>query len=126
VGCIAETLRRAGRRPISLYNSLGFFVFAPAKQIEDGVFSKQMTKEGIRRRLLQRVQMYESESNHTELQKWLDEWALPLVERMELSCCPWESVIDRVSVTYPDYGASLCEFYKLCLKYNAGAGTTGA
>lgn len=126
VGCIAETLRRAGRRPISLYNSLGFFVFAPAKQIDDGVFSSQMTREGIRGRLLQRVKMYEAESNHAELQKWLDEWALPLVECMALSCCSWESVIDRVSVTYPEYGASLREFYMHCLKYNAGVGTTGA
>ncbi len=132
VGCMAETLRRAGQ-PMSLYKSLGFFVLAPALQIEAGVFSSQMSKDGIRRRLVQRVQMYDSQSNRIELQKWLielqkwlDEWALPLVDRMELSCCSWESVIDRVSVAHPEYGASLREFYQLCLKYNAGAGTTAA
>ena len=105
---------------MSLYKSLGFFVLAPALQIEAGLFSGQMTKDGIRSRLVQRVQMYESEkANYIELQKWLDEWALPLVDRIELSCCSWESVIDRVSVTHPEYGASLGEFYQLCVKYNA-------
>ncbi len=126
VACMAETLRRAGR-PMSLYKSLGFFVLAPASLIEAGTFSRQMSKDGIRSRLVQRVQMYDSQSSdRIELQKWLDEWALPLVNRMELSCCSWESVIDRVSATHPEYGSSLGDFYQLCLKYNAGAGTTVA
>ncbi len=125
VGCMAETLRRAGR-PMSLYKSLGFFVLAPALQIDAGAFSRQMSKEGIRSRLIQRVAMYDTQSNRTELQKWLDEWALPLADRMELSCCSWESVIDRVSATHHEYGASLDEFYQLCLKYNAGVGTAAA
>jgi hypothetical protein len=86
VGCMAETLRRAGQ-PMSLYKSLGFFVLAPASQIEAGVFSNQMTKDGIRSRLVERVQMYDGQSKHLELQMWLDEWALPLADRIELSCC---------------------------------------
>jgi len=123
VGCMAQTLRRARRR-MSLYKSLGFFVLAPAQQIGTGVFSGQMNKEGIRTRLVQRVQMYDGESDSIELQKWLDEWALPLLDRMEVSCCSWESVIERVSATHSEYGASLGEFYQLCLKYNGGPGTT--
>jgi len=123
VGCIAETLRRA-KRSVPLYKSLGFFVLAPESQIDAGVFSSQMSKDGIQDRLRQRISMYEGEPNHIELKGWLDEWALPLVDRMGLSCCSWESVIDRVSVSHPEYSASLREFYKLCLKYNAGAGTT--
>jgi hypothetical protein len=125
VGCMAETLRRAGR-PLSLYKSLGFFVFAPASQIEAGVFSSQMSRDGIRGCLEKRVQMYENESNRIELQMWLDKWAMPLVDCMELACWSWESLIDRVSVTDSEYGASLGEFYTLCLKYNAGAGTAAA
>jgi hypothetical protein len=125
VGCMAETLRRAGQS-MSLYKSLGFFVLAPESQIKTGVFSGQMNKEGIRDRLRHRIQMYDGQPKHIELQKWLEEWALPLVDRMELSCCSWESVIDRVSIAHPEYGASLGEFYQLCLKYNAGAGTTAA
>lgn len=128
VGCMAETLRRAGRQT-SLYKSLGFFVLAPASQINAGVFSSQMSKDGIRDRLGKRVQTYDSRSDRTkylELQKWLDQWALPLVDRMELACWSWESVIDGVSMTDPEYGASLAEFYKLCVKYNAGPRTTAA
>jgi len=135
VGCMAETLRKA-KQDLSLYKSLGFFVLAPASRIEAGVFSDQMTKDGvhgIRRCLRERVQMYDghdndsqSKSKRNELEEWLNKWALPLVDRMELGCCSWESVIDRVSATHPEYGRSLSEFYKLCLEYNAGAGTTAA
>jgi len=125
VGCMAETLRRAGR-PMSLYKSLGFFVLAPASQIDAALFSSQMSKDGIRDRLGKRVQMYDAQSNrkrYVELQKWLDEWALPLVDRMELTCFSWESVIDAVSKTHAEYGPSLDDFYKLCRRYNAGAGS---
>jgi len=125
VGCMAETLRQAGRS-MSLYKSLGFFVLAPAAQIEAGVFSGQMSKDGIRSRLVQRVQMYDGQSNRFALQRWLGEWALPLVDRMELACCSWESVIDRVSATPAEYGASLGKFYQLCLKYNAGPRSAAA
>jgi len=120
VGCMAETLCRA-RQPLSEYKSLGFFVLAPASQIEAGVFSSCMDKGAIRRRLLQRVQMYDDQPNRPELQRWLDEWALPVVHRIEVHCCSWESVIERTSVMKPEYGASLEAFYELCLKYNAGA-----
>ncbi len=110
---------------MSLYKSLGFFVLAPESQIKAGVFSGPMSKDGIRDRLRERVQMYDGQT-HIELQKWLNEWALPLVDRMELSCCSWESVIHRVSMKDLEYGASLGEFYGLCLKYNAGAGNASA
>lgn len=121
VGCMAETLRRAARHP-SLYKSLGFFVLAPESQIKGGTFSGQMSKEGIRKRLVDRAQMYGSASDRrNELQKWLDKWALPLVDRMELSCCSWESIISRVSAAQTEYGKSLSEFYQRCLTYNAAA-----
>jgi hypothetical protein len=120
VGCIAETLCRA-QRPLPVYKSLGFFVMAPGSQIESGVFQDLMHKDAIRSRLAERVRMYQGQSNHAELQKWLNDWALPVVERIEMGCCSWESVIKRVKVTQPEYGTSLDEFYKLCLKYNAGA-----
>ena len=123
VGCITETLRLAG--PFSVkYKSLGFFVLAPASQIEAGIFSGQMSKDSIRNRLIQRVRMYEGQSDHANLQRWLDEWAFPVVDRLKLDCCPWESVIDQVKVINPEYGASLAEFYELCRKYNAAANPT--
>jgi hypothetical protein len=102
---MAETLRRA-ECPIWFYRSLGLFVLAPAKQIDDGAFSSQMNKEAIRGALLTRVKMYEEQPNHFDLQKWLDEWALPLIDRMERSCCSWQSIIDRIWANHIEYGAS--------------------
>jgi len=120
VGCMAETLRRAGQ-PIPHYKSLGFFVLAPASRIEEDKAFPQMSRDGIRDRLRERVRMYDDQS-HAGLQKWLSEWVFPLVDRMELSCCSWESIIKRVSAAQPEYGESLGKFYQLCLHYNRPAG----
>jgi hypothetical protein len=60
------------------------------------------------------------------LQKWLDDWAVPLIDRIELACNSWESVIDRVSQVRREHGASLGEFYNRCLKYNVGARVAAA
>lgn len=121
VACMAETLRRAAK-PLSRYSSLGFFVLAPASQIKGGLFDKPMSREGVRLRVAERVQMYTGEKRHGDLQRWLEDWVLPLVDRMTLKCCSWESVIERARISVPEYGASLARFYELCLKYNAVAG----
>ena len=46
VGCIAETLRRAGP-PLATYRSLGFCVLAPASQIKAGTFAGCMKEEAL-------------------------------------------------------------------------------
>ena len=46
VACIATTIERA-RRSISDFESIGFYVVAPAEQIDQKVFSEQMTHTKI-------------------------------------------------------------------------------
>ena len=46
VACIAETLRLARRTPSDM-QAIGFFVVAPERQIDGGVFTKQMDRSSI-------------------------------------------------------------------------------
>ena len=116
VACMATAIKLSDR-PIESYKSLGFYVIAPASQISNRVFSKQMTKAGIRRQLEDRVAMHDGQQL-AALKKWLEDWALPLVERMEVDCYSWETAIDKIEEADGSYGASLKEFYLQCRKYN--------
>jgi len=121
VACMAETLRRA-ERPVSQYTSLGFFVFAPESQINSGLFAEPLRRNGLRDRLLKRAAMYDGEPCRVEILRWLENWALPLVEQITLDCCPWESIVQRVRISAREDRDSLGHFYELCLKYNQAMG----
>lgn len=117
---VASMATALGRCNLSLdrYRSLGFYVLAPESQITKGVFSEHMTKVGIKRKLIERVAMHRDETRYPELAQWLQKWALPLVDRIELACFSWEDAIKRITAADACYGASLGEFYSLCLRYN--------
>ena len=118
IACMAETLRRAGK-PVAQYSSLGFYLFAPASQIRGGLFAELMNRNSMRTKLAGRVSMYAGEKSHPELVEWLEDWGLPLVERVALDCCPWESIAEQLARSAGDRGTAFARFYELCLKYNS-------
>ena len=118
VGCMAETLRRNGR-PLDTYQHVSFCVFAPGAQISAGTFAEQVAKANISDRLAERVESYRGEREFPRLGEWLKEWAFPLLEKIDLVCCDWESVIQQIASTDRNLGEALQRFYDSCLKYNA-------
>jgi hypothetical protein len=50
---------------------------------------------------------------------------LPLVERVEIACESWESLIGRIEVRDEIFGRSLREFYGKCRIYNGRVERTG-
>jgi hypothetical protein len=56
VACMAEVLRRAARHP-STMTGLGFYVLAPASQIESGVFARAMAKGLLLEKVRERVEV---------------------------------------------------------------------
>lgn len=120
VACIAETLRLASRDPKLLVSS-GFYVLAPASQIELGRFAGEMTKDSIRNKVEARIKAYEPEYIAARLQPWFERWFCPLLETMQIRCISWESVLDAVRAQDADLGEGLKEFYARCLRYNGVA-----
>ncbi len=117
VACMAETLKRAGR-DLSEYASLGYYVFAPESQIRLGVFESAMRRESIAAKIAERVRGHDLHWSAHSREPWLQEWALPLVERMEIACEPWESQIGKIEAQDGIFGRSLRQFYGKCLVYN--------
>jgi hypothetical protein len=117
VACMATALMEAKRLPQS-YKSLALYVFAPASQIEKGVFSIQMAKDDIRQRIETRMAAHAGRPEHAGLERLRKEWALPLLDRMELDCYSWETAIGKIKAADASYGESLREFYQRCCLYN--------
>ena len=114
VGCIAYMLSRLGK-PIEDIHSLGFFVFAPESEIGHAGLQGKMQKESIRKGLEDRVGSYRGETCYQDMNEWLQRWALPTVERIELGLCSWESLLNTAEQSCNPRSEALREFYAHCL-----------
>ena len=113
VACMGHIMAQAGCRPETT-ETLGFFVVAPASQIERGVFGSQLNKESIEQKVSQRVADYED----AERKSWLDEWFAPMLRRMRVAAISWEDVSAAIASADEPSGRSFMEFYERCLRYN--------
>ena len=111
VACIAEVLKRA-RRPVTDFKTLGFYVLAPASQIEQSLFDEHLTKDSLRAVVERRVKEYEGKQD-----RWFSEWFLPVNERLDIKVLSWEDLIAFLTVRNP-YGNQLRVFYERCLEFN--------
>jgi len=118
VACMAATLERAGRSADDL-ESTGFYVVAPTKQIDQEVFTEQMSRPGIAEKVQSRIEAYREDSKHfAELRIWFQDVFGPLLNRIDLRCVSWETAIDAIAAARPTQGGVFRDFYIRCLKYN--------
>ena len=110
VACIAHMVQVAGLRPDSL-RSLGFFVVAPQRQIDSGLFEDFVTKERIRLQVMERVAAYGGTHG-----AWFEESFLPTLAVIDLGLMSWEEIIGESESQ--DSDGSLAEFYAECLRFN--------
>lgn len=57
VACMVQVLSESGITCDSM-RSMGFYVLAPQSQIDDGLFSKEMSKSSIKAKVIQRIDSY--------------------------------------------------------------------
>ena len=112
VACIAEVLQRASVRSRDM-DPVGFYVIAPKVQIDQGLFSEQLSKKSIRSKVRQRVEAYEGERD-----EWFEEAFQPLMDAIQIGEISWESIILNIQEAGPGFGAELGEFYEDCLRFN--------
>lgn len=110
--CIAELLSRANCKPTDL-NRLGLYVLAPVETIGYGWFKSPLDRKDIRQRVERRVRAYEGEKD-----PWYQEWFLPTLDRMDIGCLSWESILDVMDSMGCEYAIRLREFYFQCLVFN--------
>lgn len=112
VGCVAETLRRAGREPAAV-DDLAFLVIAPQARIDDGIFAWDTSVDAIRRKVRRRVEDYAGERD-----AWFHDWFEPTLRRIDVRCLSWEDVVDVISFRSAEAGQLIDSFYGKCLQFN--------
>lgn len=119
VACIAWEISQS-KRQVYDFESLGFYVIAPRKQIVDDVFSSQVNKSSIKEKVERRISAYAvDDKKYAELQTWQKDSFIPVLERIDLRCIPWETIIDKIDD--PD----IRNFYRRCILFNTSARTDG-
>ncbi len=112
VACIAWAIKQANRTAED-FESLGFYVFAPSDQINRGVFSSQVDKYSIKEKVEHRISAYAVHTKkYAELLTWQKDFFVPVLERIDLRCIPWETIIDKIDD--PD----IRNFYSRCILFN--------
>jgi hypothetical protein len=110
VACMAHMLDIARVEPATV-ECLGFYVIAPERQINAGVFGNLVTKESIARKVAARVGQYQGEWD-----KWFTGSFIPILKRIDLSVLSWESIL--ALLPQDEETAAIREFYSLCQKFN--------
>lgn len=113
MACIAWIISQSGRS-FDVLKSLGFYVFAPQKQIARDVFSAQLKKPSIAEKVERRINDYSGhdEEKHNELQTWYNDFFKRVLEHVDLRPVCWEEMIDKID------DPSVHNFYGRCLEFN--------
>ena len=112
VACIAWEISRSNRA-VNDFGSLGFYLIAPSEQNKSGIFSSLVNCHSIKEKVERRIDAYsEDHEKHADLRIWYDGFFLPTLERIDIRCVPWETVIDKIDET------AIRKFYNRCLKFN--------
>ncbi len=112
VACMAFMLGDASVKPESL-RRLAFYVLAPQKQIESGIFGALVSKESIRSQVEARIASY-GERHH----EWFSSVFVPTLERIDVDVLAWERVLEPIAKS--SEGPAFKAFYAKCLKFNPG------
>lgn len=118
IACIAEILKRSSV-PVDNMSNLGFYVIAPAKQIETEItFEIYLSKENIKDKVLERVKEYIGVKEGVEKVQWYHKWFIPVIEKIVIEAIAWEGIIDQVMYYDADFGVELINFYQKCIEFN--------
>lgn len=112
IASIAEILCWADHKPND-FARLGYFVLAPAEQLERSPLSEQLDKDQIQAKVDRRIREYSRTNN-----QWFQRWFLPTLEQMQVVGMSWEEVIDFIKRKDPAAARELDSFYQKCLQHN--------
>jgi hypothetical protein len=114
VACIAESLRLAARHPDQM-NGIGFYVLAPQEQIDGNVFTEELNVHSLEGKVRRRVGQCQGGDTG---QRWLNDWFLPLMQKIDIVPMAWQSVISAIRASDPETGNAIGQFYEYCETFN--------
>jgi len=116
VACVAELLARAGRSPSEL-SHLGFYVLAPASQIDKAVFAREMSRDYIRSKVEMRVNEYAKAGDRAKNEWYINQF-LPTLQEIDLRTLKWEDMIKEIEGRDSVFARSIKTFYDRCVTFS--------
>jgi hypothetical protein len=115
VACMAYMI---GLPPIKIDQivRLAFYVLAPQRQIDAGIFGNLVTKESILKKVQARVGQYQGTWD-----LWFKEVFQPFLDHIEVGILSWESILDFLPINAET--TEIREFYTHCLQFNPHRGS---
>lgn len=118
VACMAEALKIAKIEPDN-FEKIGFYVVAPSDKIECNETFKLFTNiDNIKDKVNQRVEAYSHREDYQVKKYWFDNWFMPLLNKIDIECLSWESVIKFIQDKDDVTGNTVDLFYERCKEYN--------
>ena len=94
------------------FEALAFYVLAPSRQIELGLFDEHLTKADLGRVVERRVLEYNGKRD-----RWFADWFVPTLDRLDIRAFSWEELVSFL-VERDEDAAELRTFYECCLDFN--------
>lgn len=95
-------------------HKLGFYVLAPERQIERGIFDKHMDREHIEKTVKRRADEYDTSKN-----LWFNKKFQSIIDKIDIGIISWEEIIVTIQKYDPAFHGQIQEFYNLCLHFNS-------
>ncbi|MGP8080309.1 MAG: hypothetical protein ACLPVI_07335 [Dehalococcoidales bacterium] len=112
IACIAELIQYSKNRPQNMQH-LAFHILAPEAQIKADVFTNNLSRESIYKKVKKRVSEYGGEK-----ESWFEEWFVPTLDTIIISAISWEEILESIKKVDQAFADKVKNFYKKCLKYN--------
>ncbi|MGD8835373.1 MAG: hypothetical protein PVJ19_10550 [Desulfobacteraceae bacterium] len=121
VACIAQIIDQTNI-DISDMQSIGFYVVAPATQLEkEPTFNDCLSKSSIKTKVRSRVQAYRGEPAELQKFEWYENIFLPLIDKVAIDAVSWEDIIGHIQSIDNNFGHQLNDFYGKCIEFNQAA-----
>ena len=89
-------------------------MLAPESRINEGVFAEHMDPKNLHSIVSRRISEYQD----SQKDKWLEDWFVPTMEKIQVREISWEELIGVVNRLDPDAGVQIQSFYEKCLEFN--------
>ena len=94
VACMANTIAESGAELHNL-TTVGFWLVAPDSQIKRGLFTHELHRDTMRKRVDMRIEQF-SDIHREELEEWRSMYFEPLLGKIKIQQASWEDLIDAI------------------------------
>jgi hypothetical protein len=115
IACMAREIQES-KNQVENRLFTGFYIIAPRKRIQEGIFKRNLDIATISEKVKKRVDQYEErKDDYAELLYWQKNYFDPLLHKISLKSISFESLIENLD---REVKTSVEQFYQSCIDFN--------